>query len=776
MKKRFLVFLLAMITVFTLTSCSKKYTVTFDTDGGSKIASVEVKKNKTVARPEEPTKDGHEFIEWQLNGEKYNFASKVTENITLKAVWEATTCKHSWNKATCTDPKTCKKCGETDGEALGHLYDNDCDASCNRCGETRTVSHTWVDATYDAAKTCSKCGATEGSALVCPGHVDADGNNTCDICNKPYNANCPHEWLDATCHDPKTCTLCGSTEGAALGHKWIDATYTDPKTCERCGETEGAPLTCTEHVDGNGDNVCDNCGANTGKVVYKPRWTANQQTGGWNGNNMTVKILVLPKSSFDPFDSGYTQSNKIIMQKQIRLIEAAYGIDLVYEDWPDAAAWGPTRVEYIKQKTQSGDFAAEDVYVVNISSAWIPTLVKANCLAELATLDGEYNAERGIFTEIGYQETYEGSGEFEPGTYMQDPTNNQATSSLGKVYGYVQGSVRPDYFLYYNADLIANCGMEDPAELWLRGEWTWPKFELYCAELQAALPENNYALSIGFPEFVIGSVASTGGKIATTRPSLGLTSTTVLDRFSAVQALFQSGCYEARNVEDVSAGFLEKRVAIVHGDLWFLGDPSRFDPNVCDFVIGAVPYPTAENDGGQMIPTTDPNEAVMGYDNLPIETEEGSGEYISGVDMSATSFLVPYGSTSCNSIIDTQNGKNGINNKIIFAILYDLYSGLGDDPEQAKVDSDTAYHNWLLTKFDRSLYADVIMSVQDYTYFELIELVSMTVGGGSHFSGNAFWPLAANICKNASITPATRLNEVVDDYKDAMRAMGYIIA
>ena len=143
--------------------------------------------------------------------------------------------------------------------------------------------------------------------------------------------------------------------------------------------------------------------------------------------------------------------------------------------------------------------------------------------------------------------------------------------------------------------------------------------------------------------------------------------------------------------------------------------------------------------------------------------------------MSNSSFAVPYGSTGCDSIIDTSNGKNGINNKIIFAILYDLNSGLGDDPEKAKVDTETAYRNWLLTKFDRELYADVIMSVQDCTYFELIELVSMTVGGGSHFGPNAFWPLAATICKDASISPSTRLNEVLEDYKAAMRAMGYIV-
>ena len=322
-----------------------------------------------------------------------------------------------------------------------------------------------------------------------------------------------------------------------------------------------------------------------------------------------------------------------------------------------------------------------------------------------------------------------------------------------------------DYFMYYNADLIADAGMTDPAELWLRGEWTWSNFENYCEELQAKLGQDKYALSVGFAEFIIGSTASTGGKIATTRPSLGLTTSTVIERFQAVQRLYASGCYENRTYEDVSKGFLNQSVAFVHGNLWFMGDESRFDPNYYDFVIGAVPYPTADYDGGQPITTYDESEAIRDYYNQPIELVEGSGEYISGVDMSNSSFAIPLTSTSeCFSIIDTSNGKNGINNKILFAILYDLYSGLGQDPEQEEVDEDTEYRNWLLTKFDRSLYADVIMSVQDNMYFELIENVSMIVGSGNHIQG--FWGLAAKICKNSSIDPYTSLSEVLNDYKN----------
>lgn len=66
----------------------KTYTVTFDTDGGSKVASEKIVDGKTVAKPSDPTKDGYKFLGWYLDDKEYDFDSKVTKNITLKAKWE----------------------------------------------------------------------------------------------------------------------------------------------------------------------------------------------------------------------------------------------------------------------------------------------------------------------------------------------------------------------------------------------------------------------------------------------------------------------------------------------------------------------------------------------------------------------------------------------------------------------------------------------------------------------------------------------------------------
>lgn len=64
------------------------FTVKFDTDGGNSIASVKVEKNGTLTKPSDPTREGYKFVAWQLDGKDYDFSSKVTKNITLKAKWE----------------------------------------------------------------------------------------------------------------------------------------------------------------------------------------------------------------------------------------------------------------------------------------------------------------------------------------------------------------------------------------------------------------------------------------------------------------------------------------------------------------------------------------------------------------------------------------------------------------------------------------------------------------------------------------------------------------
>ena len=64
------------------------YTVSFNSYGGSSVESQVVKKGETATMPENPTKEGYEFVGWELNGYAYDFGSPITKDITLVARWQ----------------------------------------------------------------------------------------------------------------------------------------------------------------------------------------------------------------------------------------------------------------------------------------------------------------------------------------------------------------------------------------------------------------------------------------------------------------------------------------------------------------------------------------------------------------------------------------------------------------------------------------------------------------------------------------------------------------
>ena len=187
-------------------------------------------------------------------------------------------CKHEWQEATCTTPKTCKLCQATEGEVKAHQ---------------------WQDATCTAPKTCKDCGATEGDVA---GHV----------------------WEEATCTTAKTCKVCKVTEGEALGHTWADATCTKPKTCTVCSEIEGEALghtagswtvekeaTCSEL--GSESSVCSVCNETVTKEIpmvehtpgeWKVKEKATLQSDGTEVQTCSVCGKELETRSYElaPFD------------------------------------------------------------------------------------------------------------------------------------------------------------------------------------------------------------------------------------------------------------------------------------------------------------------------------------------------------------------------------------------------------------------------------------------------------------------------------------------
>lgn len=107
---------------------------------------------------------------------------RITALLLVAAVFfslSACCLKHEWKEPDCTTPKTCTKCGKTEGEPLGHK---------------------WKDADCTTPKKCSVCGATEGKAL---GHkfgewkaVNSDilggkQERVCSVCEEKETRNAP---------------------------------------------------------------------------------------------------------------------------------------------------------------------------------------------------------------------------------------------------------------------------------------------------------------------------------------------------------------------------------------------------------------------------------------------------------------------------------------------------------------------------------------------------------------------------------------------------------
>ncbi|MBQ9623101.1 MAG: InlB B-repeat-containing protein [Treponema sp.] len=72
------------------TSEATTYTVTFNTNGGTEVASQKIESGKTATEPTAPTKDGFTFGGWYTDSDfttAFSFSTEITANITLYAKW-----------------------------------------------------------------------------------------------------------------------------------------------------------------------------------------------------------------------------------------------------------------------------------------------------------------------------------------------------------------------------------------------------------------------------------------------------------------------------------------------------------------------------------------------------------------------------------------------------------------------------------------------------------------------------------------------------------------
>lgn len=99
--------------------------------------------------------------------------------------------KHTFSEATCTAPRTCEKCGETEGEPLGHTTEI---GQCSRCSENQgleivmEISSKLENINRTSDRAVSKLNATDGTNVDAMYSTLNSIANIYNSCNSDYTA------------------------------------------------------------------------------------------------------------------------------------------------------------------------------------------------------------------------------------------------------------------------------------------------------------------------------------------------------------------------------------------------------------------------------------------------------------------------------------------------------------------------------------------------------------------------------------------------------------
>ncbi len=157
----------------------------------------------------------------------------------------------------------------TEHHADNHVYTNDCDTTCDECGQdNRTISHTY---TFDCDIICDVCGEIDEERAKNHLYVN-DCDTDCNVCGEAREVS-KHLYY---CDCDTTCNICGyirEDQGTYEG-EWENISVEDTcrayeGTCTKCGELKSTIDSTHEWSDAC-DTECDDCGYDRGsQCTYK---------------------------------------------------------------------------------------------------------------------------------------------------------------------------------------------------------------------------------------------------------------------------------------------------------------------------------------------------------------------------------------------------------------------------------------------------------------------------------------------------------------------------
>lgn len=307
------------------------------------------------------------------------------------------------------------------------------------------------------------------------------------------------------------------------------------------------------------------------------------------GYNIRIAQAETNLSDFDPFLEGYQGSDKEAKQEAWRSVEKDFNCTIEVAAYPSSAEWGPSRWNYILNQAALG---VSDYDFLTVPDQYIATFVEGQAL-------------------ISMEEFY-----ILHGDNMMDPSFQTSGSYQGQLYSFTTAKNDIYAVMYYNIGLYeklkeADSTLEEPAQIFLDGNWTHSEFEKYCEKVQQVMAKafgeagtagstnQEYWAVSGWATYWWAGLASNDGEALADVTSMTINVDTPHKQKAAeiVKNLYSKKIAATpQSVDQNVTQWNEGKALFNTGDLWFVKADNRWSKTLWqdDTRYGYVPWPRAD--------------------------------------------------------------------------------------------------------------------------------------------------------------------------------------
>ena len=323
--------------------------------------------------------------------------------------------------------------------------------------------------------------------------------------------------------------------------------------------------------------------------IYKPE-SYEPVYPDLQGYTITIAHSLTNLGDIDPFSNLYGGSDKIAKQQAWREVEELFNCKIEVAAYPSHVDWGLWKWNYILNQAQLG---VSDYDFLTVPDSKIPIFVEGGALISMEEFYALY------------------------GNNMMDPSFITSGSYQGKLYSFNTSKNNIYNVMYYNIGLLEtlqqyNEELQEPAQIFLDGNWTFEKFEDYCQEVQDTMAQafgvkgtagdanqEYFAVSGWDSYWWVGLSSNDGEPLADVNNiTININTPHKVQAAEVVKSLYNSGIADPRQSVDQNViQWNEGKALFNTGDLWFVKADNRWSSTLWgeDTRYGYVPWPRAND-------------------------------------------------------------------------------------------------------------------------------------------------------------------------------------